>query len=445
MRLFKVNAIRLVVLFSVVLFVAGLVTAQSKLQCVVEVERATAAAVKSKDYSQALAKAEECLRKNPKSVEALTIRAGVYASKGDFDLAIADANKAVASSPRSGDVFYRRGLIYDKKARNTFLKDEAAAKTIRKEASEAAFTDFDKALELDPKKGEALVAKTTLRRSFMGSGYASLRPEYDRAIEILSKNGNTRELAEAYYQRGNTYSLEQMNDRAIADFTSAIKLNPEHVGAYALRATVHASPFFNPRRDVEAAIADYTKVITLEPSAYTYTSRAGLFEEKGERAKAVADYRAALTLEPNNYTAKTKLAKLAPAAVATQPTTPRSEQPTAESFAAEGRRQLSQKDYDGAIKTLTECLRLKADAAPCYAFRGYAHGMKGDMKASNSDHQAGVKLNPTEAALYFVRGMMFVELGKKVEAIAEFRKVLKLDPNNKQAQAQLQGLGVKAN
>ncbi|MBK6750747.1 MAG: tetratricopeptide repeat protein [Acidobacteria bacterium] len=88
---------------------------------------------------------------------------------------------------------------------------------------------------------------------------------------------------------------------------------------------------------------------------------------------------------------------------------------------------------------------MKADAAPCYAFRGYAHGMKGDMKASNSDHQAGVKLNPTEAALYFVRGMMFVELGKKVEAIAEFRKVLKLDPNNKQAQAQLQGLGVKAN
>lgn len=445
MRLFNVNAIRLVVLVIVFVVVAGSAAAQNKAPCVFDVEQAAAAAVKSKDYSQALAKSEECLRKNPKSVDALIARADVYASKGDFDLALADANKAVVSSPRSADVFYRRGLIYDKRARNTYLKDEAAAKTIRKEASEAAFADFDKAFELDPKKAEALVFKTTLRRFFMGSGFSSLIPEYDRAIDILSKSAKTRELADAYYERGNSYSLEQKNDLAIADFTSAIKLNPDHVGAYSLRATVHSSPFFNPKRNVDAAIADFTKVIELEPSAYWYTNRAALFEEKGERAKAVADYRAALALEPNNYTAKTKLAKLAPAAVTTQPATPRSQQPTAESFAAEGRRQLSQKDYDGAIKTLTECLRLKSDAAACYAFRGYAHGMKGDMNSSNSDHQAGIKLNPTEAALYFVRGMMFVELGKKVEAVAEFRNVLKLDPNNMQAQTALRDLGIKPN
>ncbi len=444
MRAYTVNGTRLVFLFMVGVFVAGSAAGQNKAQCAVEVEQATATAQKSKDYSQALAKAEECIRKNPKSVDALVARADVYASKGDFDLALADANKAVAGSPASGDIRYRRGLIFDKKARNTFLKDEASAKTIRKEASEAAYADFDKALELDPKKGEALVVKTTLRRYFMGSGYSTLKPDYDRAIEILSKIGNTRNLANAYYERGNSYSLEQKNDLAIADFTSAIKLNPDHVGAYSLRATVHSSPFFNPKRDVDAAIADYTKVITLEPGAYWYTNRAALFEEKGDRAKAIADYRAALALEPNNYTAKTQLAKLspAPAPVATQPVTPRPPQPTAESFAAEGRRQLSQKDYDGAIKSLTDCLRLKSDAAPCYAFRGYAQGMKGDINAANVDHEAAVKLSPNEPAIYFVRGMMFTELGKKTEAINEFRKVLRLDPNNKQAQSALQGLGV---
>lgn len=439
------NEIRIVVLFTVVLFVVGFAAAQNKPPCVLEVEQARAAAEKSKDYSQALAKADACVRKNPRSIDALFVRGEIYAGKGDFDLAIEDANKAVAISPNNAEVYYRRGLIYDKKTRNTYLKDEAASKALRKEASEAAYADFDKALVLDPKKGEALVVKTTLRRYFMGSGYASLRPEYDRAIEILTKRGDSRELAEAYYQRGNTYSLEQKNDLAIADFTSAIKLNPEHVGAYSLRATVHASPFFNPKRDVDAAIADYTREITLEPSAYTYTLRAGLFEEKGERAKAVADYRAALALESDNYTAKTKLAKLAPAPVATQPTEPRTPQPSAESFAAEGRQQLSQKDYDGAIKSLSECLRLKPDAAPCYAFRGYAKGMKGDLAASNSDHEAAIKLSPNEPAIYFVRGMMLVELGNKAGAISQFRNVLKLDPNNKQAQAALARLGEKPN
>ncbi|MBP7475616.1 MAG: tetratricopeptide repeat protein, partial [Pyrinomonadaceae bacterium] len=151
MRAYTVNGTRLVFLFMVGVFVAGSAAGQNKAQCAVEVEQATATAQKSKDYSQALAKAEECIRKNPKSVDALVARADVYASKGDFDLALADANKAVAGSPASGDIRYRRGLIFDKKARNTFLKDEASAKTIRKEASEAAYADFDKALELDPK------------------------------------------------------------------------------------------------------------------------------------------------------------------------------------------------------------------------------------------------------------------------------------------------------
>ncbi|MBK9765756.1 MAG: tetratricopeptide repeat protein [Chloracidobacterium sp.] len=178
-----------------------------------------------------------------------------------------------------------------------------------------------------------------------------------------------------------------------------------------------------------------------------YSLRAALFAEKGERAKAIADYRAALALEPNNYTAKTQLAKLAPtpAPVATQPVTPRPPQPTAESFATEGRRQVSEKDYDGAIKSLTECIRLKSDAAACFAFRGYAQGMKGMMSFANADHDAAVKLSPNEPAIYFVRGMMFSELGKKAEAITEFRKVLKLDPNNKQAQSALQSLGVAPN
>ncbi|HRA40750.1 MAG TPA: tetratricopeptide repeat protein, partial [Pyrinomonadaceae bacterium] len=326
-------------------------------------------------------------------------------------------------------------------------KDEALSKNIRKEASEAAYADFDKALALDPKKGEALLVRTSLRGYFMGTGFSSLIPDLDRAVEILTKNGNTRELAEAYYQRGYTYSLEQKNDMAIADFTSAIKLNPDHVGAYSLRATVHSSPFFNPKRNIDAAIEDYTMVITLEPGAYLYSLRAALFAEKGERAKAIADYRAALALEPNNYTAKTQLAKLAPtpAPVATQPVTPRPPQPTAESFATEGRRQVSEKDYDGAIKSLTECIRLKSDAAACFAFRGYAQGMKGMMSFANADHDAAVKLSPNEPAIYFVRGMMFSELGKKAEAITEFRKVLKLDPNNKQAQSALQSLGVAPN
>ena len=101
MRFYKLNGIRIASLFIVGFLVTESTNAQDRAQCVGEVEQATSAAVKSKDFSQALAKAEECLRRNPKSVDALMARAEVYASKGDFDLALADANKAVAGSPTS--------------------------------------------------------------------------------------------------------------------------------------------------------------------------------------------------------------------------------------------------------------------------------------------------------------------------------------------------------
>ena len=433
------------VLLCFIFLAANIVSAQNKLQCVIDVEQAKAAAKKSKDYSQALVKADDCVRKNPKSVDALFARAGLHAVKPDFDLAIADANAAVGRDPRNADMYHRRGLVYEQKARNTFLKDEAAGKALRKEASEAAYADFDKALELDSKKGESILAKTTLRRYFMGTGFLSLLSQYNRAIELLTAAKNTNVLAQAYYERGNVYSLEQQNDLAIADFTTAIKIKPDYLDAYALRGGVHSSPFFNPKRNVDAAIADYTKVIEIEASAYWYTSRAALYEEKGEREKAIADYRAALVLEPNNYTAKTHLAKLAPAPLPVKSPTPQPPQPNADQFAAEGRRQLSQKDYDGAIKSLSECLRLKPDAGACLAFRGYAYGMKGNMSAANSDHEVAVKLTPNEPAIYFVRGMMLKELGNKAGAIAQFRNVLKLDPNNSQAKAALKDLGVEPN
>ncbi|MEZ5424409.1 MAG: tetratricopeptide repeat protein, partial [Pyrinomonadaceae bacterium] len=369
----------------------------------------------------------------------LLARADVHAAKGDFDAALADATRAIAQEPESSEAYYRRGAVYGKRTRNTYLEDAAASKAFSKESSEAAYADFDKALALDPKKGEALVAKTALRQYFMGSGFDVLRPDYTRAIEILSARADTRALADAYYHRGNMYSLQQKNALAIADFTSAIKYNPDHVGAYSLRATVNASPFFNPNRNVDAAIADYSQVLRIKPSGYFYRLRGELFEENGEMAKAIADYRAAFSLDPNDYPTRQKLSKLAPDALAAPP---KAAGPSAEQFAAEGRRKLAQKDYDGAINSLNECLRIKPDAAPCYAFRGYAQGMKANMAAANSDHEAAVKLSPNEPAIYFVRGMMLVELGNKAGAIAQFRNVLKLDPNNKQAQAALQNLGV---
>ena len=100
--------------------------------------------------------------------------------------------------------------------------------------------------------------------------------------------------------------------------------------------------------------------------------------------------------------------------------------------------------YAGAIKSFSECLRLKPDAAACLAFRGGVHGLNGDMAASRADFDKALAMDPaSHGAVYFMRGMMHAQLGMKNEAVTDFQAVLKIDPNNAQAKGGLQQLGVQ--
>src|SRR5262245_5379233 len=65
-------------------------------------------------------------------------------------------------------------------------------------------------------------------------------------------------LAIAYHRRGTAHASRNEYDRAIADFTGAIKIDPKHVSAYNARGLAYAS-----KGDYERAIADVTKAVEL--------------------------------------------------------------------------------------------------------------------------------------------------------------------------------------
>jgi len=67
-------------------------------------------------------------------------------------------------------------------------------------------------------------------------------------------------------------------DRAIVDYSDAIKLNPNYVAACNYRAQVHSL-----KRDFRRAIADYDETITLDLSnASAYSGRGSVYEAIGE-------------------------------------------------------------------------------------------------------------------------------------------------------------------
>jgi tetratricopeptide (TPR) repeat protein len=114
--------------------------------------------------------------------------------------------------------------------------------------------------------------------------------------EIIGHGGN---VAWAYYNRGNAHRAKGENDRAIADYTRAIEINPKHANAFISRGMAYHAKGENDR-----AIADYTMAIVLNPKdVWAYYNRGNAHRAKGENDLAIADYTRAIEINPKHANA----------------------------------------------------------------------------------------------------------------------------------------------
>jgi len=136
-------------------------------------------------------------------------RALAYFVRGDFDLAIADYDKAIALNPNNAAAYNNRAVIYHEKG------------------------------------------------------------EYDRSIADLTK-AITIDPSKVYFiNRGSVYSGMGQVERAIADYTMAMDLNPNDAialdandaAAYNYRGVAHVM-----KGNKEQAIADFRKALEIDPS-----------------------------------------------------------------------------------------------------------------------------------------------------------------------------------
>jgi len=112
-----------------------------------------------------------------------------------------------------------------------------------------------------------------------------------------------------FYNRGLAYGDKKELDRAIADHTEAIRLGPDRnaidarSGATLSDDRAYADYFYGRgvayqgKGDLDRAIADFTAAIRLQPRyAIAYASRGSAYEAKGECDRAAADYSEAIRL-----------------------------------------------------------------------------------------------------------------------------------------------------
>jgi tetratricopeptide (TPR) repeat protein len=115
--------------------------------------------------------------------------------------------------------------------------------------------------------------------------------------EITSGKYTGPNLARRYYNRGVSYSAKDDNDRAIADYSEAIRLDPTLYPPLINRGLAY---FDN--NDYGRAITDFSEAIRLNPKhALAFFNRGYVYAIRGDTDRAIADLSEAIRLD-SSYT-----------------------------------------------------------------------------------------------------------------------------------------------
>jgi len=111
---------------------------------------------------------------------------------------------------------------------------------------------------------------------------------------ILFGGEGALRLAAIYLNRGIAYWQKGLYDKAFADATKAIELNPNFASAYTMRGEAYSR-----KGSYDQAIADFTKAIELRPDFLPYSGRGVAYDGKGLYDQAIADFTKAIELRPD--------------------------------------------------------------------------------------------------------------------------------------------------
>ncbi len=105
-----------------------------------------------------------------------------------------------------------------------------------------------------------------------------------------------RNLAVAFTNRGLAYKRKGQLDRAIADYSEAIRLKPDDAQVFNNRGNAY---YYDGQLDL--AIKDYDDAIRLKPDlAVAFSNRGNVYRKQGQFDRAIEEYDKALHFEPDD-------------------------------------------------------------------------------------------------------------------------------------------------
>jgi tetratricopeptide (TPR) repeat protein len=215
---------------------------------------------------------------------------------------------------------------------------------------------------------------------------------------LVTQNSNDAEAffndAAAVLYQANVNLDSEDYQKAIADLTKAIKINPTYKDAYYSRAYA-----YRKIKNYQAAIADYTKLISLNPD-----NSIGYFYDRGNAYRKLKNYRAAIV----DYTKAIKII------------------PSGAGYFNRGVVYKELKNYQAAIADYTKAIKMDFDYDNAISIVLLDNEQFREYYSIVTGYDKVIKMNPNDADAYLNRGIAYSELRDYETAASDVNKAAQL-------------------
>lgn len=291
----------------------------------------------------------------------------------------------------------------------------------------------------------------------------------DEALDHFTADLTRAESAFAFLCRARAWMLKKDLDKAQADLSEALRLDPQCARVYFVRALIaveqgegakmlenceraiqlaprdpvgfeaRGAAWFE-RRELDRALADFDAAIEIFPNYYTARLRRGqVWGMKGDYQKAMADVDEAVRLCPRNPEAyATRAVVLSErrdyeAAIADATKAIELNPSLARGFAIRGGVRFAREEFDLALVDLSEAIRLDPTQDAFYSQRGRAHYLTGQYDAALLDFTQAISLKPGDDTRYKLRAIVWHAKGDTANAIVDLTEYLRFRPDDADA------------
>jgi tetratricopeptide (TPR) repeat protein len=242
----------------------------------------TLTALNSGASDTALDWAQKLVRRFPDDPGALTLQSLALEVQGKYDLALETCNRLIEIDKHDPEAFLRRAAVL------VAIANEASPRTDNASTYQRALADYDRALELAPRLGEAYLARARVKVTL--GDVPGAMSDFGQALQC------DPQMLDAQFERGALREAGGHYESALQDYDAVAKKAPTVPYVHVARGRIHAAC-----GELEEAVADFAQALHLHDGlAEAHVGRGGALLELGDFAGAQSDFDHALAVEPGN-------------------------------------------------------------------------------------------------------------------------------------------------